>query len=192
MKYLKLYENFEKDIKKLCYKYNIENYTINQDGSIDVDSSVDLGDYKLLELPLKFGKVLGYFDCVMNQLTSLKNSPKHVVNSFYCSHNLLTTLKEGPGIVSGDYHCDNNLLKDVYGFPKYFNNDIIIYDNTVVEILNLVPHQKIPAFIKWLSEYDVIREGNKIVEQRLEEAYFMATKKEPMRTGKGFKNYTLI
>lgn len=30
------------NIDKLCKKYNIKNYNINEDGSIDVDGNVDL------------------------------------------------------------------------------------------------------------------------------------------------------
>ena len=39
MKYIKVFENFktEKDIHNICNKYGIINYTINKDGSIDVD-----------------------------------------------------------------------------------------------------------------------------------------------------------
>ncbi len=36
MRYLKLFESFE-DIDEICRKYRIENYTINSDGSIDVN-----------------------------------------------------------------------------------------------------------------------------------------------------------
>ena len=39
MKHLKLFENFE-DIESICKKYNITNYTINVDGSIDVNGNV--------------------------------------------------------------------------------------------------------------------------------------------------------
>ncbi len=39
MKYLKLFESFE-DIDKICKKYSIKNYTINTDGSIDVDGDM--------------------------------------------------------------------------------------------------------------------------------------------------------
>ena len=41
MKYLKLFENF-RDIDSICRRYCIENYTINSDGSIDVNGDVDL------------------------------------------------------------------------------------------------------------------------------------------------------
>ena len=35
MKYLKLFENYE-DIHSICEEYGIENYTINDDESIDL------------------------------------------------------------------------------------------------------------------------------------------------------------
>ena len=63
-------------ISLICEKYNIENYTINPDGSIDVAGDVNLDNMKLTELPLTFNKVTGSFDCVNNNLTSLKGCPK--------------------------------------------------------------------------------------------------------------------
>ncbi len=36
MRYLRLFESFE-DIDKICKQHDIKNYTINLDGSIDVD-----------------------------------------------------------------------------------------------------------------------------------------------------------
>ena len=47
-------------------------------------------------------------------------------------------------------------------------------------------------FIKWLNEFDVIRDGNKIVEMRLEEAYWMTMKEELPMDKRTFKNYTLV
>jgi len=41
MKYLKLFESYS-DIKSICEKYGIVNYSINSDGSIDVDGVVNL------------------------------------------------------------------------------------------------------------------------------------------------------
>ena len=41
MKYLRLFESFE-EIDEICREYNISNYTINTDGSIDVNDDVDL------------------------------------------------------------------------------------------------------------------------------------------------------
>ena len=61
MKYLKLFKSFrEEDIHDICREYEISNYTINSDGSIDVDGSVDLSDKELTKIPLKFRNIKGY------------------------------------------------------------------------------------------------------------------------------------
>ena len=41
MRYLKLFESFE-EIDEICREYNISNYTINPDGSIDINKNVNL------------------------------------------------------------------------------------------------------------------------------------------------------
>ena len=48
-------------IEEICKKYGIENYTIMDDGSIDVDGDVYINDEGLTELPLTFNKVTGSF-----------------------------------------------------------------------------------------------------------------------------------
>ena len=63
--YIKLFEDFN-EIHEICRKYRITNYTINSDGTINVDGNVDLFDRKLDKLPLKFKEVSGYFDCSDN------------------------------------------------------------------------------------------------------------------------------
>ena len=191
MRYMKLYEYFI-TIEQACQKYNIDRYTLNQDNSIDVDEGVFLSGMHLDRLPLDFGKVNGYFDCSFNQLTNLKGSPKQVDGFFKCNSNSLTTLLDGPEKVTGAYFCDNNDLKDVRGFPENFHGLVFGSGNIVNGILSLVGTEKRTKFIKWLNEYDVIRDGNKIVEMRLEEAYWMACKEELPMDKRTFKNYQLI
>jgi hypothetical protein len=58
-------------IHDICEKYGIKNYTINDDGSIDVNGDVDLYNCSITELPLRFNKVTGWFDCGYNNLTTL-------------------------------------------------------------------------------------------------------------------------
>ena len=101
-------------ISLICKRYNITNYTINSDGSIDVNGDVDLINKGLTELPLTFNKVSGWFDCDGNQLTSLKGSPKWVGDWFSCSNNRLTSLGFGPDYVGGDFYCVWNQLTDNY------------------------------------------------------------------------------
>ena len=112
MKYLKRYKLFESitqqersRIQSVCQKYGIRNYTINDDGSIDVNGDVDLYYTQLTKLPLKFGFVSGYFDCSDNNLTTLEGGPRQVGGYFNCSENQLTTLEGGPREVGGSFNC---------------------------------------------------------------------------------------
>ena len=131
MKYLKLFENFE-DIHKICKKYGIENYTINTDGSIDVNGHVDLTHKRLTKLPLKFNDVSGYFHCDNNNLTTLLGGPKSVGGAFNCSRNNLTTLEWSPKSVGYDFHCWSNPIYDQLGnidyksYIKQLNRDKIL------------------------------------------------------------------
>jgi hypothetical protein len=112
---------FNKKIHDICKQYDIKNYTINTDGSIDVDDDVYLRE--LPKLPLKFNKVNGWFDCSYNELT-LEGSPKEVNDNFNCHHNRLTSFEFAPKIIRGDFICTDNNIKTFEYFPsfvKYFN-----------------------------------------------------------------------
>jgi len=76
MKYLRLFNESKEDIHSICKKYNITNYTINDDNSINVDGDVNLYNKGLTKLPLKFRNVDGFFDCSHNKITSLEGSPE--------------------------------------------------------------------------------------------------------------------
>jgi hypothetical protein len=95
---------------EFCQKY-LKNYTINSDNTIDVDDNVylwqKLGDME--KLPVKFGKVSGYFDCRYNMLTTLDGCPNYVGGSFDCRRNNLSTLEGCPKYVCcdfGSFYCD--------------------------------------------------------------------------------------
>ena len=120
MKYLKLFEDY-KDIDAICQKYAITNYTINSDGSIDVDEDVHLR--ALHELPLKFNRVSGRFDCAYNNLTSLEGAPEIVGGNFNCRYNQLTTLEGAPKEVGGSFYCADNQLISLWGAPKWVGHD---------------------------------------------------------------------
>ena len=105
-------------IEEICEKYNIRNYIINDDGSIDVDGDVFIYDEGLTEIPLKFNKVTGSVNFIQNKLTSLEGCPKEVGSFFDCRDNKLTTLEGGPKSVGGDFHCGNNNLTDLKGSPE--------------------------------------------------------------------------
>jgi hypothetical protein len=122
MKHLKLFEAFE-DIDSICKRYDIRNYTINSNGTIDVDGSVYLSNRGLSKLPLKFGRVTGYFDSDNNQLTTLEGGPSYVGGDFYCNVNQLTTLEGAPSYVGGYFDCRYNQLTTLEGAPSYVVGD---------------------------------------------------------------------
>ena len=154
MKHLKLFESFkEKDIHAICREYGIKNYTINEDGSIDVDGNAHLSFKKdLTKLPLKFRNVTGNFYCCDNELTSLEGCPESVGGGFYCHDNELTslegcpekvggnfacfdnkliTLKGSPKSVGGFFYCQDNQLPSLEGCPEYVGGDFACTDNNI-------------------------------------------------------------
>jgi hypothetical protein len=164
------------NIKEICRKYGITNYTINLDGSIDVVGNVYLIHDGLTEIPLKFNKVsgdfdcnnnqllkfnkvIGYFDCNNNQLTSLIGCPKEVGGDFYCSYNNLTSLDGCPKEVGGDFYCSYNNLTSLDGCPSHIGGEFYCYgnplpkeiiDNPMAEIKRLNRESKLNLL---LNEY---------------------------------------
>jgi hypothetical protein len=107
----------ESRIHQICKRYNIENYTINDDYSIDVDGDVYLRNITLNKIPLKFNRVSGYFYCDINKLTSLLGCPEWVGGDFYCSKNNLTSLEFCPEYVGGYFDCYDNKLTSLEYLP---------------------------------------------------------------------------
>jgi hypothetical protein len=131
MKHIKLFENFNKsDLEKELDKYGIKNYTINKDGTIDVDGDVNLEYKKMTKIPFKFGRVNGDFIISSNRLTSLKGCPYEVIGEFQCDENNLTSLEGMPSEIYGDFYCyNNNDLKELDSVSNiegyiYCNDDI--------------------------------------------------------------------
>lgn len=122
-------------IKNFCEKYNIRDYTINDDLSIDVYDDVDLdfdpfGGYnKLNYIPIKFNKVIGYFSCSDNNLKTLKNCPTYVGRSFYCDNNMLSSLEYSPDYVRHDFICNYNRFTSLEYLSKYIGNELQCYHN---------------------------------------------------------------
>ena len=130
------------NIEEICEKYGIQNYTINSDGSIDVDDHVSFpSNSGLSKIPLKFNKVLGKFLLGSNELTSLEGSPKWVGQDFLCFNNHLTDLKGGPEYVGRDFFCHSNLLTSLEGCPKHVQGSFYCDNN------NLTSLEHIPEYL---------------------------------------------
>jgi hypothetical protein len=105
-------------IHRLCYQYDIFDYRINDDGSIDVQ-----GDVNFVRrnpggiLVLDFNAVYGSFDCSQNNITSFIGAPKLVTGNFNCSFSKLTSLEYSPIRVDGNFICLGNRLTNLIGSP---------------------------------------------------------------------------
>ena len=123
-------------------KYEINNYSINADMSIDVGRSVDFtnrGHYIYDNLPeyINFNVVDGNFWIYQNGLLSLRGSPKKTTGSFSCSQNSLTSFEYAPEYIGKDFFCYRNNFTSLDFFPKYIGGDLEIDDTfTEEEIRN--------------------------------------------------------
>ena len=187
MRYLKLFESFE-DIEQICKQYRIKNYTINQDGSIDVDVNVFLYEKKLTELPLKFNKVNGGFYCYGNNLTTLEGSPVEVNSVFNCGYNELESFEFAPRIIRGDFYCYNNNIKSFEYFPSYVKGDFYCNVNPIYEVWDLF---RDTTKIELLNDFDIFRDEDTdeptIIMDRLND-FLLTIGKPTVEKVEGYKN----
>jgi hypothetical protein len=114
---------------KLLKKCVDGTYTINEDGSIDVDGDVDLYNRNLTKIPFKFRNVSGWFNCSNNKLTSLLGAPNMVSISFKCGMNHLTSLVGAPNTVGGYFDCYGNKLTSLEGAPSSVGGYFSCFNN---------------------------------------------------------------
>jgi hypothetical protein len=134
---IKKYKIFESntEIDKICRKYNIKNYTINSDNSVDVDGDVYLWNKKLESIPLNFNIVNGYFECGDNHLTSLKGCPVRVGSWFSCYGNNLTSLQYSPQYVeNGNFYCGSNKIESLQYCTELIRGYFSCYDNKLTSL----------------------------------------------------------
>ena len=115
-------------INKVLDNLNIKNYTIQPDGTVDVNGNVDLGDVDLREFsgtifPVKFGKVSGGFYCSGTNITSLDGAPTSVGGNFYCSYTNITSLDGAPTSVGGNFDCNDTRITSLDGAPNSVGGD---------------------------------------------------------------------
>ena len=120
--------------KSICDKYKIKDWTLNSEGLVDVNGSVELDNIKLTRLPLRFGRVSGNFWCHNNQLTTLEGAPQWVGGDFDCTWNELTILKWAPQKVGGDFMCSRNYLTTLDGAPKEVRGDFSCSSNRLTSL----------------------------------------------------------
>ena len=121
-------------------EHDIENYTINNKGEIDVDGDVLLSNCGLTELPpfIQFGTVKGCFNCSFNGLVSLRGVPNTVGGRFNCSYNSLKSLEGAPKKINGSFFCNNNNLETLKGSPEEVGGSLYCYCNNLTTLKSLL------------------------------------------------------
>lgn len=113
-------------VKMWLDEHEVENYTINDDNSVDVEGDVHLvdSDYEGL---VKFGTVSGDFIIGAGNIRSLKNAPKHVGGDLSVTGLDITTLAGLPESVDGDVtlaHLDD--ISSLEGMPKRIGGSLTL------------------------------------------------------------------
>jgi hypothetical protein len=122
-------------IEEILEELEVENYTINDDGVVDVDGGVFFGEAGLKEIPVQFGKVTGDFYCSDNYLSTLKGAPEKVSGSFYCYNNELTSLEGAPKYVGGRFfNCSANKLTSLKNSPKEVGGNFDCSKNKLIDL----------------------------------------------------------
>ena len=133
----KLFES-NLEIEKICKDLGIEDFQI-VDGLVNVAGDVNisgrkLSGRKLTKIPVKFGRVEGYFYCHNNQLTHLEGTPRSVGGYFDCHNNQLTSLEGAPQSVGGDFGCSNNQLTSLEGAPRSVGGYFSCHNNQLTSL----------------------------------------------------------
>ena len=109
----------KEEIYQWCTDHLIENFTINDDLTVDVDDNVILYLCQMNELPIQFGYVTG---------------------DFILGENHLKTLEGVPSKVGGDFICGGNDIRDLDYFPKDIDARIILLNNPLVSYTSPLEH----------------------------------------------------
>lgn len=103
-------------------------FTINSDGSVDVEGHYNFDYNNLTKLPIKFGVVNGTLRLGRNHLTTLEGCPHLVTEEFSIVRNPIKSLAFSPKIVQGSFFAAETLITDLQGGPE-FVGELSIEDN---------------------------------------------------------------
>ena len=139
---MKLTKKQIKFLDRVC----IGKWTLNENGEVDVKGSVDMNSMDLTEIPVKFGKVSGFFMCSKNKLTTLKNLPRECDGFIYCWGNNLKDYFKNIEVDDLSYDIWKKL--DFYNlieeYPSLINISSVLFGRVLIEMyLSHFPQTKI-------------------------------------------------
>jgi hypothetical protein len=135
------------EIRAWLDSLDIKNYTIHENGVVDVDGTVPMGRFRGGTFPVQFGVVKEHFGCGTS-LTSLRGSPQSVGGGFSCNDAKITSLMGAPKWVGGLFNCYateitslHNVHKQIYHIGGWF-----YCDDHVTHLLGLLLIDGITGF----------------------------------------------
>ena len=196
----------KKEIQQICREYNINNYYINDDMSVNVNESVSFYRKRINKIPINFNIVRGDFDCGANNLEYLNtNIPERVGANFFCDKNQLKELNNIPKYVRGSFQCHQNNIERIDDLSNYIGQEIN-YDNNNIRTLDnfsskiSIKNNPIEViwelfenynYIDYFNELDIIQDDGKVVIlERLN--YFLTDIGKEEVTKDDIKNYKVI
>jgi hypothetical protein len=122
------------NIKAWCESLEITNYTINSDGSVDIQGDISIDSETMdnqLQFPIKLNIVDGNMIIQNAGITSLINMPHTVNGNFQASNCDLISLEGCPKIIKGDFDFTNNSVSSFWvgNYDVYVGGDIYTSSN---------------------------------------------------------------
>lgn len=128
------------EIKDWLRKIGIKNkFSLSVDLVISVKGDVLLTKASVVDgkLPVRFGMVVGNFDCGSCKLTCLDGCPSYITGNFNCDRNYLTSLVGCTKEIGGSFSCVKNQLTDLVGCPNRVTNNFLCNDNELLSLLGV-------------------------------------------------------
>ena len=94
------------------------------------------------KLPVRFGKIIGNFDCSETNITSLEGSPNSVTGDFYCISTNITSLKGAPDSVTGEFNCFKTNITSLKGAPRSVTGDFFCVGTNITSLKGLPSNTK--------------------------------------------------
>lgn len=138
-----------------------DTFTFNPDGTVEVDSNLDLSHKKLTRLPRGLTRVNGYLDLTKNHLMSLEGLPQEIRGFLGLRSNLLSSLEGLPSKIYGYLDLsDNNLLTSIEGLPQEIHGFLGL-DGVHITSLDELRGKKIHGdlLLRYVSEVKSIPNG---------------------------------
>lgn len=141
------------NIEEVLNKYDVKNYTINKDGSVNLTGDVSFFNKGIDKIPFEIKSTTGIIDFSYNNLTSLEGCPEVAHSIFFArnkikeidcvpmeskllslSNNEIENLNFPEGFNSGEIVLRHNNIYDLKGMPSSFNGKIFLQYNPIATL----------------------------------------------------------